>query len=134
MNLPPPVKVAIAHRTNTAVVSHSTLSVIPLTSYERWKAAFLTLLVWWIGAVLMVPVPVLHFILVPLALVGGLIAFVFRICMTHRRPLVEIRCPNCQTELLLKQSAFRWPIYEMCNACRTELKITPEESNVQAIF
>jgi hypothetical protein len=79
--------------------------------------------IWWGGAVVCVLIPVLHFVLVPMGLLLGLV-------MSYRQFRFEqffrggdLLCPNCKTQLLLKARAFSWPLRATCPHCHAELLV-----------
>lgn len=116
--------VNIAHRTNAEISGQFTMAVKHLSLLERMKSAFIYLLAWWLAGVACVLVPVLHFVLVPLAALGGIGAFFYRLRLKEFRLDTVIECPACKAKLELKKAAFNWPLRETCNECRAAFNIT----------
>lgn len=70
-------------------------------------------------AILVLPIPVVHFAVPPLALVAGLVIGARRIGQGELFTSARGRCPFCGTEqsLGLSGSAFRLPRSIKCHAC-----------------
>ncbi|OFZ30441.1 MAG: hypothetical protein A2622_08535 [Bdellovibrionales bacterium RIFCSPHIGHO2_01_FULL_40_29] len=62
---------------------------------QRTLSALKKVLLFWIFAIASIVVPLLHFILVPGFLIGGVIAFRLHMRNTHYLDNVQFLCPNC---------------------------------------
>lgn len=120
-NLP----VEISHRSKFTARYKSEIKVTDLSRRDKIKNGakylFLTFMIAALGAF----VPVLHFVLVPGALLIGLILFYQQINFNLLRLENSIPCPDCQTSLSLKKIPFNWPMKENCMSCRAQIKIEP---------
>jgi hypothetical protein len=117
-------KVNIAHRTNESITNQSAIKVFHLPLIEPVMGAFTYLVGCWFAAVVFIFIPVLHFVLVPLAGLGGIGAFFLKLHLKELRSESTIKCPACKARLILKKAAFNWPMRETCDECRTALNIT----------
>ncbi len=115
--------VLIAHRTDSSVSYRSSLESKEMTMSERISGAVGGLLICWVAAVIFIAVPVLHFFLVPTALLGGVAVFISKIQLRHQRGAANVKCPACGATVPLKKAAFNWPIRETCDTCRVALTI-----------
>lgn len=84
---------------------------------ERLVRALRTLGIWWFAALLAVPVPIFHFIAVPLLLFVGICAAF----MVYRRTSTVLggygRCPFCTESIEITTKPERWPLEEICTHC-----------------
>ncbi len=117
-----PVRVSL--RTNTDVFKDGTLSTRHIHIQERLLNGLKFLGLFWLVGALCVLVPVMHFFLVPLAAIAGVVVFVMKFSQTEVRETGSVACPNCGTLVVLKGSSFNWPIIETCSNCRYGLNIT----------
>lgn len=100
-----------------------TASVQELTSSDCMKRALKTLGIFWGIGVAGVFLPVVHFIIVPTALLLGPI-FAIR---TYRQKTmisdVKALCPQCKAVLKIDKTAGQWPLKDFCQGCRNQIKI-----------
>jgi hypothetical protein len=98
-------------------------NVVHLSVPKRLTTALKSLLICLAIAVLCVFIPVLHFVLVPLAVLVGLVIFYLQ--MTPAVCLVNgtITCPNCEKQFAVGTGPFRWPKHEVCPHCKTEMNL-----------
>lgn len=117
--------VRVSKRTEADKCNYTTMEVEHLSMFERMFSAAGALAVCWFAGVIFIAVPVMHFVLVPLAAVAGLVAFGFKLTRHERRTETSIKCPGCMALLRVKPAAFNWPIKENCGECRIGLIIEP---------
>jgi hypothetical protein len=117
-------KVRVAHRTDADKFHMTTMDVKSLTPFDRVTSAFGALIFCWFIALVCVAIPVLHFFLVPLGLIAGVVAFFYKLQLHERRKQTEIKCPSCEKPLVIKAGSFNWPLKETCGECRSGLLIT----------
>ncbi|MFO1519590.1 MAG: hypothetical protein U1F57_08035 [bacterium] len=79
--------------------------------------------IFWLGAVVAVFLPVLHFFLVPLLFVIGPIAGIVKLQQKERIFKGEGICPACQAPLKIEPGSARFPLEELCGACRRNIAI-----------
>lgn len=99
----------------------STIEIESLSTLARLLNGFAALGLFWLGALVCVLIPVLHFVLVPVGLLAGVFFFVFKFGQKENLVSGKIRCLNCNHEMTLKPASFNWPKKEMCTQCGTEL-------------
>ena len=117
----------IRHRTNADLYYEAMGEIAPLSGSDRFKIAAKSLVICFLAAIVFVFIPVLHFILVPVALLAGIILFFrsFKLSNYLKSPTV-ISCPQCKKEVSLKQGPFNWPILTECLQCRSGISINKE--------
>jgi hypothetical protein len=102
-----------------AAPSPARIEIRSLTTGERLRRAGKAPLIGLGVAILVLPIPVVHFAVPPLALISGVVVGIRR--MSQRELFVSARgpCPFCGTEqsLGLNGSAYRLPRSAKCHAC-----------------
>ncbi len=127
MNAPQTLAVTI-----TDIREHSSSGTVELKIWdkkERTKRA-LKALGFTLGlAVVSVLIPILHFILVPTFILASPIVF-FWIAGQEQVILGgKGTCPNCHKEFEIARSPVTWPLSDLCDHCKAELKIN--QANAQ---
>jgi hypothetical protein len=89
---------------------------------ERWRRALWDLAKWWGVAILVLFIPVAHFVLVPAFLLYGLHQFYVRATTAELVTAARGRCPDCGEDQTLDLAA-RWhaPQAVTCRACHRGL-------------
>lgn len=128
MTSPTPIAVLVRHRTNAALKYQTHLSVGTLSTFERLKSGFMFLGLSLLVAALFALVPILHFILVPIAFLGGLFLFFKNLQISDYRFTSPVKCPQCEKSFELKAGSFTWPMKENCPECRAEIRIEPSQT------
>ena len=101
-----------------------------LSQGERVKRASKALGICWFVAWVCVFVPLLHFFLVPLFLIIGLVLGIF-VWMAKAEVLGgEVTCPNCAKVNQLPRDSENWPAQRRCDGCSFILTINPHHSSV----
>lgn len=96
-----------------------------LTPAERLKRAGLGFAALLAVAVIAIPIPLVHFVLVPAALLGAVALAVVRLRQGEVFRSVAGRCPLCGTEQSFTvMGRFRVPRTLYCASCRRELQLT----------
>lgn len=101
---------------------------IDVTRSTRIKDGFRAGALFWGLAVCCIPIPLMHFILVPLNVVlGTLRAWDF---WTSPQVFTEghATCPRCQMKLEMERTPAKWPLKILCEGCGFQLRLY--ESNV----
>jgi hypothetical protein len=102
-------------------VSEGSFDVRRLSPRERWLAALKWLGISWAIALAFVPLPMLHFIFVPLFLVLGVPAGFFAFRVSERIGEGQVACPVCGNELKLQNVRYREKFRETCSNCANQL-------------
>jgi len=78
-----------------------------------------------VAAVLMIPIPLVHFVAIPVALLGApLVFFAVRKLYSGASDIKGgTPCPSCGGTLDLHFQIDRWPIHEVCPHCRHSIAI-----------
>ena len=95
------------------------------STQARWLQSAATLGAWWSAAAVAVFIPLLHFLLVPLLSILGL---VFAIKKHHQTVSVEVgtwACPECRQSNLQDRAVLGWPVSLACRGCGTGWLATP---------
>ena len=98
---------------------------IPLTREERMKKGFKASGIFWLLAVCCLPIPLMHFILVPLNLaLGGIKAWSF---WTSQAVINDghTKCPRCQAAVTFTDQPEKWPLKILCQACGYQVRLYP---------
>lgn len=117
--------IAISHRTDVTHLYQREVDVRTLSFSERLLNGVKGLAVCWLAAIAFVFVPVMHFFLVPLAALAGLILFFRKASLKEVIAETVIICPVCKNQIKVSGQAFNWPIREMCENCRNDLVLDP---------
>lgn len=83
----------------------------------------------WLGAVLSLPIMIVHFILVPGFLIAGPVMAVRRYRVTEVPDYVSGRCPSGKEDFTLAlESSARLPMWTHCPQCNASLNLIEKES------
>ena len=93
----------------------------PLSQRERLIAGLKVMGMCWGIAILTVFVPVLHFVLVPGFLIGGIVGFFIRFRLTELMESTQAKCPECGQTFEIKNFSFNWPLRKNCPKCEMVL-------------
>lgn len=115
--------VRISHRSKANLHYQSLIKIRNLSVKERLKNGLKYFGLCLLASILFIFIPVLHFILVPAAILIGIITFYLQ--FRCREYCLEnlIQCPDCQKQIPLKQKPIQWPIHEVCGECRAQILI-----------
>lgn len=105
--------------------TEATLTIATLTARDRLKRGIMAPLIGLGIAIMVVPIPVVHFMVPPLALIGGIVLG-FRRAGTREVILsAHGPCPFCGTNqtLGLNGSAYHMPRNLSCRSCRKTFSI-----------
>jgi hypothetical protein len=89
---------------------------------RRWRA-LRVLIFSWLAAAVSVLIPFLHFILVPLFILSGIL--LPYLVYQKQSSIVggQTQCPHCDKALLILRSADSWPLQQVCPACNGHVRI-----------
>jgi hypothetical protein len=99
---------------------HVETGEVVVTSWDkasRLKRALKILCLLWIGAVVSIVIPGLHFILVPGLFLAGPIAAYFLYRQESAVSGGTIQCPSCKNTIPVVRSPNSWPINVVCPRC-----------------
>lgn len=110
----------------------STMNTIVVEYWTRHRASrlgFRWCLGAWVGALIALPIPLLHFVAVPACLLAG--PPLGYVMYRFYRGSVEIisgaaKCPACQGEWQLVRQTVDWPHHLRCPQCSMELMMSPK--------
>lgn len=104
---------------------------VPIPMRERIRDGFKAGGMFWIFAVLCAPIPLMHFLLVPLGLILGTL----RAWDSWTSDAVfengEAQCPRCQEKLKIERMPAKWPLKLLCPKCGYQLRL--HETNVRPL-
>jgi hypothetical protein len=108
--------------------THAELVVETLTPVERLKRAGIALAGGAVLALIAVPIPLVHFVLVPGALLIGIVLAALRLRQREIIRSAKGSCPYCGTpqRLGLAGRVFRLPREVFCDHCRRPLDLGAE--------
>jgi hypothetical protein len=125
MNSPQTLAVKISNVRGST--SNGTVELKVWDKKERTTRAFKALAFTWGLAIISILIPILHFILVPTLILAGPIVFSW---IAGQEQVIlggKGVCPECGKEFEIARSAVKWPMSDLCNHCKTELKIEQTE-------
>jgi hypothetical protein len=96
-----------------------------LSAATRAGRALRALAVLWLAALAAVPLPGLHFFLVPGFLVAGLVSAVVRARATVALDDASLSCPKCAAAVPVEPDTTGWPARLLCPPCGARLRLTP---------
>jgi DNA-directed RNA polymerase subunit RPC12/RpoP len=124
METPVTITVQDSEREPTAgVVRVSRLSV-----GARVARSLKVLAILWAVAVGCLPLPGLHFVLVPGFFVAGIVFAVERTRASVVVDDTELPCPKCGKRVPVEPGTTGWPVRVQCNECSARLMLTPREA------
>jgi hypothetical protein len=103
-----------------------TLPVVHLTPGERLARSGKRLGLLWALGFMSIVIPVLHFCLPPLLLLGGLVGAALAYGATVRLEAAQaVTCPQCGAAITLQAARYGWPLRFDCKACGASIRATP---------
>lgn len=90
---------------------------------QRLKRALKLGAMCWGGAIVAIFIPIIHFVLVPVLFLTGIISPLFIYSQESRVLGGEGVCPECQKQLPLEAGSNQWPLTDLCTQCRTAVKV-----------
>lgn len=90
---------------------------------ERIKTGFRAGLWFWVAALCCLPIPLMHFILVPLNVALGTVRAWGFWTSTAVLENAQIVCPNCGHRPDVEKSPEKWPLKVLCPNCAHQLRL-----------
>lgn len=106
-------------------VQKGSIELLEFTKKEALNRSLKVLAGCYIGAIITLFIPIVHFIATPaLVVLGPVISRVMYKFFNGQKSLkaTRIKCSNCQSEFELPQSPSSWPFFEKCSNCQAEIK------------
>jgi hypothetical protein len=110
---------------NSDHIEYGTANIHAYTPQMLLAKSIKKLLMFWGAAVLSILLPVVHFVLVPLFFILGI---VFAILARKDRFEItdgKVACPNCKKEITVEKAAFAEYHSEICQHCACVVRISP---------
>lgn len=101
------------------------VKVSPLSAGARVGRTVKTLLILWAVALGCIPLPGLHFVLVPGFFIAGIVFAVLRSRASVVLDEKELACPKCGKPVPVEPGTTGWPAKLLCNECSSRLVLTP---------
>ncbi len=101
-----------------------TLFIDSLTAGARARRALRTFAILFGLAVVSVPIPPIHWLLVPGFLIASIVMFFVRLA-TPELLRGDVPCPKCHTTFPLESQPPTWPLDLTCHQCKAQLTAVP---------
>ncbi|MCO5142887.1 MAG: hypothetical protein M9962_07345 [Oligoflexia bacterium] len=112
---------------STAKTKAIEIQLKELSESEARKNAFKILGICWLGMLIMLPLPPIHWVSTPGLFIAGIVLFFKKYReRIYLEPLKTV-CLECNAEISCKFQAFTPPISLVCPSCRYNFTLAPEE-------
>lgn len=91
---------------------------------RMWRGGLAWALCWGLALVFL-PIPIVHFVLVPAFVITGPIVAWKRFSKTAVIESGEVGCIRCQKPVPIEEPQFGWPVGLFCKACGVTLRLQP---------
>lgn len=97
--------------------------IIEWNSRERLIRAAKVLALCWGIALITIPIPMVHFVVPPIMLLVG--PFLFYVNYKQENGVAggQGTCPSCSQKFDVVSGKLRWPIFEICNHCKSHVRL-----------
>lgn len=92
-------------------------------SNQKFGNAMKKLSLFWLAAAFCIFIPGLHFILVPLFFIVGIVSFSKTIKINGKIIKGQTECPFCKNQVKIHPGLLNWPLKEICQHCVRALRI-----------
>ncbi|MBC7466631.1 MAG: hypothetical protein H7256_11625 [Bdellovibrio sp.] len=103
------------------------ITIREFSANQRLVNAFKKLLLFWLAAAFSVLIPALHFLLVPLFFILGIVAFSKTIKLNGKVIKGQTECPYCKSSVKISPTLLAWPLKEICRQCGRAIRINPKD-------
>ena len=110
-------------------MASASVDVRALSGGARAKRAGKTAAILFGLAIVVSPIPPIHWILVPGFLLASIITFFVRLS-TASLATGTLACPKCQQTFALEEQPPQWPLEVTCHHCRAGLTLEPTSAPV----
>jgi len=100
-----------------------TVNIVTFTSQDRLKRASKILGICWGIAIVCIPIPLIHFTVLPLALIAGIVLFFKNLKQESLITGGQGTCPECRKIFKVGKATNKFPLNEMCEHCQTSVEI-----------
>ena len=107
------------------------VSIREFTANQKLLNAFKKLMLFWMAAIFCIVIPALHFILVPLFFILGIISFSKTIKLNGKVIKGQAECPYCKQSIQIHPALLAWPLKEICQSCGRAVRINKKDSITQ---
>jgi len=107
-----------------SVSSTGEVRLVRWNKKARVFRAVFALLISWFLALLSVPLPILHLLLIPVFIFAGPILFAYFLLQKGRIKEGKGSCPACNAEVTFLPASEQWPLHQVCKSCESHLRIT----------
>ena len=92
---------------------------------QKTKRAFRALGMSWSAMIVSVFIPLLHFVLVPSFFIVGIALAFYQLNTDATLQSGQAQCPKCKKEVKIEKSKLKWPIQDLCIACKSTIYLNP---------
>lgn len=92
-------------------------------SNQKLGNALKKISLFWLAALFCVLIPGLHFVLVPLFFIVGLVSFSKTLKINGKVIKGQTDCPFCKNQVKIHAGLLNWPLKEICQKCGRALRI-----------
>lgn len=117
------ISIHVFSRQDLGKETRADVEVVHLSVGQRAVEALKTFGMFFGGAVVCVFIPVLHFVLVPTALLVGFIMAYRKFFQLEFVKSGTLTCPGCKHQFPVVQGVFNWPKREGCPSCDLDLML-----------
>ncbi|MBS1961546.1 MAG: hypothetical protein JST04_04980 [Bdellovibrionales bacterium] len=100
------------------------VEVVTFDAKARSRRALKILGMCWGMALLCIPIPIIHFTVLPTLLIAGVVLFVRMSGQSSQILGGEGTCPECRKTFRIAKADHRFPMDELCEHCRTSVSIS----------
>ncbi|MBA2291351.1 MAG: hypothetical protein H0W15_02725 [Gemmatimonadales bacterium] len=116
--------------TDGAASTHATTTVTVFSPRQRTRRAIVALLIGAAAAAALIPIPIIHLVGIPLALLTAIVIAVKQLRVAARLGRVGVACPKCAAPQAIGGGfgfpSIDGPIPMTCDSCRRLLTLTVE--------
>ncbi len=116
--------VVVQVRGQGGLTTQATLHIASLTDRARFMRATRTSALLFGLAVVSLPIPPIHWILVPGFLIAAIVSFFVRI-RTDELLEGHVTCPKCHGAFDVESQPPSWPLDQTCHHCKAQLVVAP---------
>lgn len=120
--------------TDGAASTHATTTVTMFSPPQRTRRAIVALVIGAAAAAALIPIPIIHLVGIPLALLTAIVIAVKQLRVAARVGRVRVACPKCAAPQAIGGGfgfgSIDEPIPMTCDSCRRMLTLTVDPGSV----